>query len=160
MNATKIGLFGIGLDTYWDQFAGLRQRLEGYQARIRARMAEAGAIVVDAGLVDTPDKSRAAGELFAREGVTMVFLYVSTYALSSTVLPVVQRVRVPVVVLKLQPTAAIDYAWFNAQGDRGVMTGEWLANCQACAAPEIACVFNRAGISYYVVTGTLNDEEA
>jgi len=160
MNATKIGLFGIGLDKYWGQFAGLRHRLEGYQGRIRARMEQAGATIIDAGLVDSPDKSQAAGELFAREGVTMVFLYVSTYALSSTVLPVVQRARVPVVVLNLQPTAAIDYAWFNGLGDRGVMTGEWLANCQACSAPEIACVFNRAGIPYHLVTGTLDDAAA
>ena len=26
----KIGLFGIGLDTYWPQFDGLKDRLEGY----------------------------------------------------------------------------------------------------------------------------------
>ena len=26
----RIGLFGIGLDTYWPQFAGLKERLEGY----------------------------------------------------------------------------------------------------------------------------------
>lgn len=44
--------------------------------------------------------------------------------------------------LNLQPTAAIDYAWFNqlndqTRPDRGLMTGEWLANCQACAVPEI-----------------------
>ena len=26
----RIGLFGIGLDVYWPQFAGLKERLEGY----------------------------------------------------------------------------------------------------------------------------------
>jgi L-arabinose isomerase len=26
----KIGLFGIGLDAYWPQFKGLKERLEGY----------------------------------------------------------------------------------------------------------------------------------
>ena len=30
----KIGLFGLGLDTYWPQFKGLRERLEGYQNKI------------------------------------------------------------------------------------------------------------------------------
>ena len=34
-----IGLFGIGLDTYWDQFAGLKQRLEGYLQEIHERLA-------------------------------------------------------------------------------------------------------------------------
>lgn len=28
MHKTKIGLFGIGLDTYWPQFKGLKTRLE------------------------------------------------------------------------------------------------------------------------------------
>jgi L-arabinose isomerase len=26
----KVGLFGIGLEVYWDQFAGLKDRLENY----------------------------------------------------------------------------------------------------------------------------------
>jgi L-arabinose isomerase len=76
------------------------------------------------------------------------------------VLPLVQRVKVPVVVLNLQPVAAVDYERFNRLGDRGVMTGEWLAHCQACSAPEIACVFNRAQIDYHLVTGYLADPEA
>jgi L-arabinose isomerase len=54
--------------------------------------------------------------------------------------------------------AAIDYEAFNALGDRGVMTGEWLAHCQACSVPEIANVFNRAGIDYHLLTGYLGDE--
>jgi len=98
--------------------------------------------------------------MFVWEQVEMIFLYVSTYALSSTVHPVVQRAKVPVIVLNLQPTRAIDYEAFNALGDRGKMTGEWLAHCQACSAPEIACVFNRAGIDYHLVTGTLDDPVA
>jgi hypothetical protein len=35
----------------------------------------------------------------------MIFLFISTYALSSTVLPVVQKTRVPVVLLNIQPVA-------------------------------------------------------
>jgi L-arabinose isomerase len=40
------------------------------------------------------------------------------------------------------------------------MTGEWLAHCQACSAPEIANVFNRCGIDYHLVTGWLKEEYA
>nr|WP_245510382.1 hypothetical protein [Rhizobium leguminosarum] len=50
----------------------------------------------------------------------------------------------PVIILNLQPTVAIDYATFNALGDRIPMTGEWLAHCSACPVPEIANVFRRA----------------
>ena len=158
MKKTKIGLFGIGLDTYWPQFEGLLGRLQGYQARIAERLIGEGLEVVDAGMVDSPEKAGAAASLFRREEVELIFLYVSTYALSSTVLPVVQRARVPVVVLNLQPVPQMDYEAFNAIGDRGVMTGIWLEHCQSCSAPEIACVFNRAGIPYHLVTGYLGQE--
>ena len=151
----KIGLFGIGLDTYWPQFKGLKERLEGYQASIHARLARPGVEVVDAGLVDSVEKARAAARFFAEQRVELMFLYVSTYALSSTVLPVVQQAKAPVVVLNLQPVARIDYAAFNALESREEMTGEWLAHCQACSAPEIASVFKRAGIDYHLVTGVL-----
>jgi L-arabinose isomerase len=86
-------------------------------------------------------------------------LYISTYALSSTVLPVAQEAGVPVVVLNIQPVAAIDYEGVQTPwAIVGVMTGEWLAHCQACSVPEIANVFNRAGIDYHLLTGYLGDE--
>ena len=156
----QIGLFGIGLETYWRQFKGLKERLEGYQQTIAQQLQQPGIRVLNAGLVDTVDKARAAADTFKQEDVSLIFLYVSTYALSATVLPVVQKAKVPVVILNLQPVKAIDYAWFNSLGDRGLMTGEWLANCQACAVPEIANVFNRSGVQFYQVTGTLDDAAA
>jgi len=156
----RVGVFGIGLESYWNQFAGLRERLEEYLARIETSLSGAGAEVISAGLVDSVEKAGVAGRLFATSDLSLIFLYVSTYALSSTVLPVVQKAKVPVVVLNLQPAGAIDYTLFNALGDRGRMTGEWLAFCQACAVPEIANVFHRAAIPFHQVTGTLDDGEA
>ncbi len=156
----KVGLYGIGLDTYWAQFDGLLDRLKGYQAQIVTKISEMGVDVIDAGMVDNPQKAAGAAELFRKKQVEIIFLYISTYALSSTVLPVVQKAKVPVVVLNLQPVSAIDYESFNALADRGVMTGEWLAHCQACSVPEIACVFNRAKIDYHLVTGYMQQESA
>jgi len=155
-----VGLFGVGLDTYWPQFAGLKNRLLGYQKQIGQRLQSQGVRLVDAGLVDNPAKARAAASRFRRGEVDLIFLYVSTYALSSTVLPVVREAGVPVVVLNLQPVAQLDYRKFNALGDRGLMTGVWLEHCQACSCPEIASVFNRAGIPFHLVTGHLKDEAA
>ena len=57
--------------------------------------------IINAGLVDNAEKAFAAGSLFRRSEVDLIFLYVSTYALSSTVLPVVQRAKVPVIILNL-----------------------------------------------------------
>ena len=154
----KIGLFGIGLDAYWPQFPGLEERLKGYAGQVAQKLERAGAQVVNLGLIDTPEKALAAGHEFRRADVDLIFLHVTTYALSSTVLPVVRRARVPVIILNLSPAAAIDYDWFNGLGDRTKMTGEWLAYCQACPLPEIANVFNRCKIPFFQVTGTLEND--
>jgi L-arabinose isomerase len=156
----KAGIFSIGLDTYWPQFDGLLENLNGYHAEIRDRIAGMGAELVDGGMVDNVEKAHDVSALFKQEDVEIIFLFISTYALSSTVLPVVQKTKVPVVMLNLQPVAQLDYETFNALGDRGIMTGVWLEHCQSCSVPELACVFNRAGIDYHVVTGYLQEDEA
>ena len=153
-----IGLFGIGLDTYWPQFPGLKERLEGYLDAVQKRIEAIHPSVINAGLVDTVDKAFAAGKQFKTGDVGLIFLYVTTYALSSTVLPVVQKAKVPVVILNLSPSAGIDYDSFNALNDRTKMTGEWLAYCSPCPVPEIANVFNRTGIRFHQVTGMLNED--
>ena len=154
----RVGLFSIGLEAYWEQFAGLRERLQTSNETICRRLEALRARVVNAGLIDTPEKAVAASHLFRQEDVDLIFLHVSTYALSSTVLPVVRRSKAPVVLLNLAPEAAIDYARFNAMGDRTAMTGEWLAHCQSCSVPEIANVFRRCGVRFQQVTGVLDEE--
>jgi len=156
----KVGLFGIGLDTYWPQFPGLQERLVGYTAIVAQKLASSRVEVVNLGLIDTPEKSLSAGHEFRKADVDLIFLYVTTYALSSTVLPAVRRAKVPVIILNLAPAVAIDYDSFNRMADRTAMTGEWLANCQACPVPEIANVFNRCRIPFFQVSGMLENDPA
>lgn len=151
----KVGLLCVGLDTYWKQFDGLLERLLRFHQNIKEKIQALEIDIVDMGMVDSFSKAVEAGERMHEEGVEFIFLYVSTYTLSSSVLPVVQRAGVPVVLLNLQPDQAIDYNYINTLGDRGKMTGEWLANCQACSIPELSCVFNRSGIHYDIITGYL-----
>ena len=156
--ALKIGLFGIGLEAYWSQFDGLRTRLEGYIEIVAQKLSSFDAKIVNLGLIDTPQKAVEAGHQFRQADVDIIFLYVTTYAVSSTVLPVVQRAKVPVIILNLSPESHIDYESFNSMTDRSHMTGEWLAFCSACPVPEIANVFNRAGINFHQITGVLNND--
>jgi L-arabinose isomerase len=81
----KVGLFGIGLNTYWPQFEGLLEKLLGYQELIKGKVAGFGVEVADAGMVDNPVKAREAADYLKSQDVETVFLYVSTSALSSTV---------------------------------------------------------------------------
>lgn len=153
----KVGLFGIGLQAYWEQFDGLEARLKGYVDQVAARMRELSAEIINVGLVDSPEKAFAAGDHFKSEDIDILFLYVTTYALSSTVLPVVKKSKVPVIILNLSPLNSIDYTEFNQIKDRTAMTGEWLAYCSACPVPEISNVFNRSKIPFFQITGVLDD---
>lgn len=154
----KVGLFGIGLETYWPQFPGLKDKLSGFTEQVAEQLKGFGVQVISLGLIDTAEKSFSAGHEFRKADVDLIFLYVTTYALSSTVLPAVRRARVPVIILNLSPASAIHYEEFNRLGDRTKMTGEWLANCQACAVPEIANVFHRCRIPFFQVTGMLQGD--
>jgi L-arabinose isomerase len=156
---SKIGLFGIGLDAYWEQFEGLKKRLENNLEIVYEKLKAFHPHIVNLGLIDTTEKAFEAGSEFRRNDVDIIFLYVATYALSSTVLPVVKRAKVPVIILNLAPEAAIDYEVFNKMTDRTKMTGEWLAYCSACPVPEIANVFNRTGIKFHQITGMLHNDE-
>ncbi len=149
MTRPRIGVLGIGLAAYWPQFEGLRERLEGYRLGLEAKLADLGAEVVSAGLVDTPEAAREAGERLAAGRVELIMIYTATYATSSQVLPAVQAAKVPVVILNLQPVRSLDY--------EAMTTGEWLANCSACCVPELAGAFTRARVPYSTVTGTLLD---
>lgn len=148
----RIGVFGIGLATYWPQFPGLKERLENYQREVETRIAGFAAEVISAGLVDNSIAAREAGEMLARAGVDLLVCYVGTYATSSQVLPIVQRARVPVLVLNLQPVAALDY--------ESTDTSEWLANCSTCCVPEISNAFLRARIGFHVVSGMLRGDDS
>lgn len=154
----RVGLLGVGLDTYWGQFEGLLSRLLTYQESIYQGIEAMDVEVINVGMIDSPQKAMDGALLLRQADVELVFLFISTYALSSTVLPLAQQVGKPIVMLNIQPVAAIDYQKINSIGDRGRMTGEWLAHCQACSVPEFASVFNRSGIRYDIITGYLSDE--
>lgn len=74
-------------------------------------------------------------------------------------LPVITRAKVPVLLLNLQPAAAINYQRLNSMTSRTAMTGEWLAYCSSCAIPEIANVLVRLGIPFHQITGMLYGDQ-
>ncbi|TSJ44452.1 arabinose isomerase [Mucilaginibacter corticis] len=154
----KIGLFGIGLQAYWDQFDGLEERLTGYLDVVAEKIIAHGTDLINLGLIDSVDKAFEAGDSFKREDVDLIIIHVTTYALSATVAPVLRKAKVPVVILNLSPEPNIDYKKFNAMGDRTKMTGDWLAFCSACPIPEIVNMLNRHSLKYAQITGMLHND--
>ncbi len=154
----RVGLIGLGLDAYWEQFEGLEARLQGYLTEVEQKISGPSRITFNLGLVDTPQKAIDAGHSCRRNDIDILLVYVTTYALSSTVLPVILRAKVPVVLLNLQPASAIEYERFNKMVNRTAMTGEWLAYCSSCPMPEIANVLRRLDMPFHQVTGMLHDD--
>jgi L-arabinose isomerase len=154
----RIGIFGVGLQAYWAQFDGLEARLTSYINELARQLETLDADIVNEGLVDTPEKAFQSGLRFKQADVDLVLLYATTYAVSSTILPVVRKAGVPVVVLNLSSEAAIPYAGFNRMNDRTAMTAEWLAYCSACSVPEISNVLRRSNIPFFQVTGVLKGD--
>ena len=142
----KIGLYSAGLQAYWPQFAGLKERLMGYNQFIAERLAEYGE-VFNFGMVDTAFAGRSAGAYFNEKNVDIVFLHNATYCTSSCVLPVHQICKAPAVVLNLQPAPQMAYETTG--------TGEWLAQCTGCSVPEISNAFMRGGVPFRCVNGLL-----
>ena len=147
----RVGLYSVGLQRYWEQFEGLKERLLGYNAFIEKKMREFGCEVFNFGLVDSDVGAREAGEYFNANNVDIVFLHAATYATSAAVVPAHQICRAPLVLLNLQPAISVNY--------ERTTTGEWLAHCNACAAPEIANALNRFEIPYRIISGLLGLEE-
>lgn len=142
----RVGLYTIGLQAYWNQFPGLKERLIEYGSFIEKKMAKYGE-VFNFGLVDSESEARSAGEWFNERNVDIIFCHSGTYSTSSAILPVHQICKAPAVILNLQPTERINY--------EQTTTGEWLAHCGACPTPEIANAFDRSGIKFRVVNGLL-----
>ena len=76
----RIGLYTMGLRTYWGQFAGLEERMKHYGAFIAEKLTAMGAEVVRYDLVDTEDTGLAAGE---NDTAKALFLHDGHYCLSS-----------------------------------------------------------------------------
>lgn len=146
----RIGLYSAGLNTYWDQFEGLKDCLLGYNAFIAKRLSQFGE-VFNFGLVDTEVSGREAGEYFNKNNVDIVFSHAATYYTSACVLPVHQISHAPAIILNLQPAPEMAYETTG--------TDRWLAQCVGCSIPEISNAFNRAGMPFRCVNGLLGLKE-
>jgi L-arabinose isomerase len=151
----RVGLIGLGLEAYWEQFEGLQERLRQYVADVAIMMEGPERLILNLGLVDSPSAALDAGHQCRIQDIDLLIVYATTYSLSSTVLPIITRAGVPVILLNLQPASALDYQRFNSMTSRTAMTGEWLAYCSSCPIPEIANVLVRLGIGFHQITGML-----
>lgn len=146
----RIGVFSVGFYRYWSQFPGAREEMDGYRREFEERLTKLGAEVVSAGLVDTVESGRRAGEFFAAQRVDLVFCFLSTYVQSGFVLPVAQRCGAYMALVGLQPTAGLNMSTATIHHQ--------LVHDNCTAMPEVVYAMQRAGLPTDVVFGMLHEE--
>jgi L-arabinose isomerase len=146
----RIGVFNVGFHRYWPQFPGLKEELDGYRVEFENRLREMGVEVISAGLVDTVDSGRKAGDYLASQNVDLIFCFVTTYVQSAFVVPVAQRGKAHMVLVGLQPTAGMDV--------KKVTTRLQLAHDNCTSLPEIMYALRRCGLRADTVFGMLHGD--
>jgi L-arabinose isomerase len=53
----RVGLFGIGLAAYWEQFPGLEERLKASVRVVEEQLRAPGREIVNLGLIDSPERA-------------------------------------------------------------------------------------------------------
>ncbi|MDP3069800.1 MAG: L-fucose/L-arabinose isomerase family protein [Opitutaceae bacterium] len=149
----RIGLFGVGYHVYWGQFPGLLDELLAKLAVLEQRVAATGATVVNFGMVDKAQDAYALLPKLKAADLDLVFCDMVTYATSATFGAIIRGLDVPIVLVALQPLAAMDYA--------KATTHLQLANDDFCSVPEFTGVAIRMGKRPpEVILGTLHDDPA
>lgn len=148
-----VGVFGVGYHVYWPQFPGLLDELHAKQQVLVRRLEGHGVRVTDFGLVDKAQDAYALLPRLKAADLDLVFCDMLTYATSATFAAIVRGLDVPLVLVALQPLAAMDYA--------RATTHMQLANDDFCSVPEFTGVAIRMGRRPPpVVLGTLHDDPA
>lgn len=147
----KVGIFGVGHYTYWSQFPGLLEELDGKLKTFCELVGRNEVEVAEFGIVDCAEDAQALLGKLKSADLDLVFVDMVTYATSSTIGAVFRGLDIPIVLVALQPMAAMDYA-------RGT-TYMQLCNDDFCSIPEFLGVAIRMGKPVPpVVLGTLQDD--
>jgi L-arabinose isomerase len=148
-----VGIFGVGYHVYWNQFPGLLEELMAKLGVLVERVRATGVTVENFGMVDKAQDAYALVPKLKAADLDLIFCDMLTYATSATFGAIVRNLDVPVVLVALQPMAAMDY--------QRATTHMQLANDDFCSVPEFLGVALRMGKRPpEVILGTLHDDPA
>jgi L-arabinose isomerase len=147
----RIGIFGVGYHVYWNQFPGLLDELMAKLDVLVGRVRDTGATVENFGMVDKAQDAYALVPRLKAADLDLIFCDMLTYATSASFGAIIRNLDVPIVLVALQPLAAMDYA--------KATTHIQLANDDFCSVPEFLGVAIRMGKRPpEVILGTLDND--
>jgi L-arabinose isomerase len=146
-----VGVFGVGYHVYWAQFPGLLDELLAKMDVLVRKVERRGVRVTNFGMVDKAQDAYALLPRLKAANLDLLFCDMLTYATSATFGAIIRSLDVPLVMVALQPLAALDY-------DRAT-THMQLANDDFCSVPEFTGVAIRMGRRPPpVILGTLESD--
>lgn len=149
----RIGIMAIALEQYMPQFPNLRENFNNQFEMAKKQYFNGDYELFSAGLVTVKTEAEHAAKLFRDHDVDIVFVQTMTYCTSSTMIPAVEGLDVPVIVYSLQAQKALDCS-------RVSTIDEWLGEGFACSAtPEMTATLIRMGKRFEVMTGYLENDE-
>lgn len=133
---TRFGIIGMGHYIYWPQFDGLKEELIQKQISFRKYFSNE-CDVIDLGFVDDIDTAFIGLKKAQAEDIDGLFIIMSTYIPSAVLFPFARYLKVPQVLVGIQPLDRMDYT--------KATTYMQLVNDDICAMPEFAGVYERLG---------------
>ncbi len=132
----RIGIVGMGHYIYWPQFDGLLNELKGKQKSFADYFSKA-VDVIDLGFADDIDSAFITMKKAQGSDLDALFIVMSTYITSQVVFPFAKYLKIPQILVGLQPLERLDYG--------KTTTYMQLVNDDICSMPEFAGVYERLG---------------
>lgn len=147
----KIGIIGMGHFVYWPQFEGLKEELMQKQEDFKQYFSDSSEII-DLGFADDIDSSIIALKKAKANDIDALFIIMSTYITSAVVFPFAKYLKVPQVLVGIQPLSKLDFG--------KTTTYVQLCNDDICSMPEFTGVYERLGapMPFLLVDAAQNTE--
>jgi len=133
----RAGLLGIGHHIYWPQFDGLLAEMHRKLGYVKQCIQSHDVEALEFGMIDTAHCAYDVLPKIKSADIDILFIDMVTYGTSSTFGILCREISVPIVLVAIQPLAAMDYP-------RGT-TFMQLANDDFCSVPEFTGVAIRFG---------------
>lgn len=108
--SAKVGLLAIGHHLYWPQFDGLLDEMHRKVDHLKKRIESNGVEVAEFGMLDDAKSAYAAVPRIKAADIDILFVDMATYGTSATFGILCREINVPIVLVAVQPMAAMDYA--------------------------------------------------
>ena len=147
----RIGILGVGHHTYWEQFEGLLEEMQNKLSEFDRIVKANDVVTTNLGISDCAETAHDVIPKISAANLDLLFIDMLTYATSSSIAAIFREIKIPMVLVALQPQKAMNYKESSTYLE--------LLNDDICAIPEFTNVASRFGNTVPpIIIGTLYDD--